>query len=72
MVAFVTNDLALVQKVVDSDDEIDTLFHQLRDELHATMHRNPSLVVHASYLLFVAHYLERIADHIPTGSGRQQ
>jgi phosphate transport system protein len=27
------------------------------------MRRDPNLVVQASYLLFVAHYLERIADH---------
>jgi phosphate transport system protein len=63
MAAFVDHDLDLVNKVVAADDEVDTLFHQLRDELHAVMRRDPNLVVQASYLLFVAHYLERIADH---------
>jgi phosphate transport system protein len=61
--AFVDHDLALVQQVVDADDEVDTTFHRVRDELHNTMRTNPELVVQASYLLFVAHYLERIADH---------
>ena len=63
MAAFVDHDLDLVKKVVDADDEVDTFYHQIRDELHAVMRKDPSLVVQASYLLFVAHYLERIADH---------
>lgn len=63
MAAFVNHDLGLVEKVVEDDDDVDILFHQLRDELHAVMRRDPALVVQASYLLFVAHYLERIADH---------
>lgn len=61
--AFVTHDLTLVEKVVVADDEVDTLFHNIRSELHAAMERSSNLVVQASYLLFVAHYLERIADH---------
>jgi phosphate transport system protein len=63
MSAFVNHDLTLVDNVVTADDEVDTLFHNLRDELHAVMQRDPTLVVQGSYLLFVAHYLERIADH---------
>ena len=46
-----------------ADDEVDHLFHQIRSELHTAMERSSNLVVQASYLLFVAHYLERIADH---------
>lgn len=72
MVAFVTNDLNLVNVVIASDDEVDTLFHQIRDELHASMQQNSSYVVQASYLLFVAHYLERIADHIVNIAERVQ
>jgi phosphate transport system protein len=63
LAAFVTHDLNLVERVVVADDEVDHLFHQIRAELHAAMERNSNLVVQASYLLFVAHYLERIADH---------
>ncbi len=61
--AFVNHDLELVEKVVVADDDIDTRFHVVRDELHNVMRRDSKLVVPASYLLFVAHYLERIADH---------
>ena len=63
LAAFVNHDLELVETVSASDDEVDDLFHQIRSELHIAMQSEPSLVVQASYLLFVAHYLERIADH---------
>jgi len=63
MTALVNHDLALVNKVVEGDDEVDKQFDHIRDELHAVMQRDPTLVLQASYLLFVAHYLERIADH---------
>lgn len=63
LLAFIEHDLDLVDKVVRADDEVDALLHLIRDELHTVMRRDPVLVVQASYLLFVAHYLERIADH---------
>lgn len=61
--AFVKHDTALVDQVVDADDEIDDLFHVIRSDLHKAMQSDPTLVVDGSYLLFVAHYLERMADH---------
>jgi phosphate transport system protein len=61
--AFVRHDLDLVDKAVEADDVVDDLFHQIRSDLHERMKRDPDVVVEASYLLFVAHYLERMADH---------
>jgi phosphate transport system protein len=61
--AFVRHDLTLIEQVVNSDDEVDDLFHSIRTELHEAMQKDPAVVVEASYLLFVAHYLERVADH---------
>lgn len=61
--AFVRHDLSLVESVVDADDEVDDLFHSIRSDLHQAMQKDPELVVEGSYLLFVAHYLERMADH---------
>ncbi len=61
--ALVNHDLELVDKVVAADDEVDDLFHKIREELHTAMGKDSDLVVQASYLLFVAHYLERVADH---------
>lgn len=61
--AFGKHDLDMVHKVVLDDDRADDMFHEIRDDLHLTMKKDPAAVVQASYLLFVAHYLERIADH---------
>ncbi len=61
--ALVEQDLALVNQVIQADDAVDDIFHKLREELHTAMGRDSGLVVQASYLLFVAHHLERIADH---------
>lgn len=63
LASFVASDMTLVERVIVSDDEVDDIFHKIRTELHATMRNDPNLVVQGSYLLFVAHYLERIADH---------
>jgi phosphate transport system protein len=61
--AFVRHDLMLVKEAIQADDEMDDLFHSMRDDLHRVMQENPDLVVEASYTLFAAHYLERMADH---------
>jgi phosphate transport system protein len=61
--AFVRHELDLVTAVVEADDEVDDLFHSIRTDLHKAMESDPRLVVEGSYLLFVAHYLERMADH---------
>lgn len=63
MYALVNHDLELVATVIATDDEVDDLFHVIREELLAAMRRDSNVVVQGSYLLFVAHYLERIADH---------
>lgn len=61
--AFVQHDLKLVEQVVASDDTADELFHRYRTEIHEAMQKEPEIVVEGSYMLFVCHYLERIADH---------
>lgn len=61
--AFVHRDMARVAKVIVGDDAVDALYAEMRRDLQNTMTRDPALVMQASYLLFVAHYLERICDH---------
>lgn len=61
--AFVHRDLSRVERVIDGDDHVDALYARMRKELQAVMQDEPSSVLQASYLLFVAHYLERICDH---------
>lgn len=61
--AFVHRDLVRVEKVVLADDAVDALYARMCKELQSIMQQDPSSVLQASYLLFVAHYLERICDH---------
>ena len=62
--ALVHEDLALVQKVVDEDDQVDRMWYGLLEELITVMEQRPEVVRQATHLLLVARYLERIADHI--------
>jgi phosphate transport system protein len=61
--AFVHHDLLRVEKVIRGDDVVDALYARMRRELQVVLQEDQSAVMHASYLLFVAHYLERICDH---------
>ncbi|MBC8139470.1 MAG: phosphate signaling complex protein PhoU [Fibrella sp.] len=61
--AFVHRDLDRVERVIAGDDNVDALYARMRKELQFIMQEDPSSVLQASYLLFVAHYLERICDH---------
>ncbi|MER3500516.1 MAG: hypothetical protein IMHGJWDQ_001865 [Candidatus Fervidibacter sp.] len=61
--AYINRDLELVIQVCRRDDEVDELYESLFSELVGYMERDPSLVEQATYLLFVAYFLERIADH---------
>jgi phosphate transport system protein len=61
--AFVREDVELALKVCREDDVIDQLNSQLFRELNSFMIENPKTVSRALRLLFLAKYLERIADH---------
>lgn len=61
--AFVKRDLELVLQVCEEDDLVDQLYRQMRAQLHEIMQQDSSKVVYGSWLLLVAHYIERIADH---------
>lgn len=61
--AFVQHDMNLVIKVCQDDDQVDAFYNRLFHELLETMKTHPENVVQCTYLLFVARFLERIADH---------
>ena len=61
--SFVAGDIAQASTVIAADDAADALYARMRRELAAVLQRDPESVIQASYLLFVAHYLERICDH---------
>jgi len=61
--AFVREDVDLALKVCRDDDVIDGLTHQLVRELLSYMMEDPRSTTRGLRLVFVAKYIERIADH---------
>lgn len=61
--AFVKGDSVLARKVLKDDDFIDDLIEQLFRELLSFMLEDTRTISRAIRLMFVAKYLERIADH---------
>ena len=60
--ALVRRDAAAAAQVCDDDDEVDALYEQIYRELLTYMMEDPQTIQRATYLLWVAHNLERIAD----------
>src|SRR5215472_10503886 len=61
--AFVRRDAALAQSVLLSDDEVDDLKNAIYKELVELMERGEAPTGPAFDLIFIAHNLERVADH---------
>lgn len=62
--AFVNHDAAAAKRIADDDDEVDALYERVLHDLLVLMARDPSSIERATYLLWVAHNLERIADRV--------
>jgi phosphate transport system protein len=60
--AFARQDVQTAEAVGKADDEIDALYDQIYRELLVYMMEDPRTITQATYLLWVAHNLERIAD----------
>jgi phosphate transport system protein len=61
--AFVRRDGDVARAVLESDDAVDDLKDSIYEELMQFMESDPSTIRRAVDLMFVAHNLERIADH---------
>lgn len=61
--AYVNRDVDLAYRMIARDDEVDHLYSQIFRELLTYMLEDPRTTQQATYLIFVAKYLERIADH---------
>ncbi len=61
--AFVRADPDLALNVCQRDDRIDALTAQIFDDLLSRMQHEPEYASRATRTLFVAKYLERVADH---------
>ncbi len=61
--AYVRQDVKLAEEVCASDDEVDDLFNKIILDLVNLMRNNPSTIEQGIDLMFIAKYLERMADH---------
>ncbi|MDP4180064.1 MAG: phosphate signaling complex protein PhoU [Bacillota bacterium] len=61
--AYVKLDLELAESVCKSDDAVDELFFRIILELINIMKNDPQTVEQAINFMFIAKYLERMADH---------
>ena len=66
----VSRDVEGAKKVILMDDDVDALYNQIYRELVLMMIENPKNIQRATYLLWVAHDLERIADRATNISER--
>lgn len=62
--AFINRDAEAAIVVCNEDDEVDNLYDQVYRELLSFMTEDPTIITRATYLLWAAHNLERIADRV--------
>ncbi len=60
--ALVLRDAGAAEQVCEDDDQVDNLYQKVYRELLTHMTQDPKSIRRATYLLWVAHDLERIAD----------
>ena len=60
--SLLNRDMVKANAVCQADDEVDELYDQVYRELLLFMIQDPNTIQRATYLLWVAHDLERIAD----------
>jgi len=60
--AFARQDVEAARRIGEADDLVDDLYNQVYRELLVFMMQDPRTITQATYLLWVAHNLERIAD----------
>jgi phosphate transport system protein len=68
--AFVNRDTAVATSVRQDDDIVDDLYDQVYRELLTFMMADTSTIQRATYLLWVAHDIERVADRTTNISER--
>ena len=64
MKAFLDRDIETARKICNEDDEVDALYDEIYRELILLMVENPRLIKDATYLIWAAHNIERMADRV--------
>jgi phosphate transport system protein len=62
--AFITRNVEAARRIPGEDDEVDALYDQVYRELLIIMLGRATAISQATYLIWVAHNLERIADRV--------
>lgn len=62
MKAFIDRDVETAKKICDEDDAVDALYDAIYNDLIHLMIDNPGMIKDATYLIWAAHNIERIAD----------
>ena len=62
--AFIDRDTETAKLICNEDDKVDALHDQIYRELLLLMIENPKIIHGATYLTWVSHNLERIADRV--------
>ena len=62
--AFISREAAKAEAVAKRDDEVDALYDQVYRELLTFMLNDPRTIDRATWLIWVAHNLERIGDRV--------
>lgn len=63
ILSFFQRDVELAKKVIERDDMVDELYHQVQRELITYMLEDPRNIKRSIHLSFVARHFERMADH---------
>ncbi|MBE5988230.1 MAG: phosphate signaling complex protein PhoU [Paenibacillaceae bacterium] len=61
--AFVNEDISLAQKAAERDEEVDSLYESVINDILNVITEKRELTKQGTKLLFLGRYLERIADH---------
>jgi phosphate transport system protein len=61
--AFVNRDAERARRIFARDDNVDSLYREIADDVQHTMHDEPDFVQRGVHLGAVAKFFERIADH---------
>ncbi|MEI7884659.1 MAG: phosphate signaling complex protein PhoU [Clostridia bacterium] len=61
--AFVREDVELAKEMCEMDSIVDKLYSQVKQDVIKLMEQDTKHVEQGVYLIFIARYLERIADH---------
>lgn len=61
--SFMRKDVELAREVCERDDEVDALFSQAVLEMSRILQQSQNLVSQATDYMFIAKYIERMADH---------